>query len=137
MTRFEEKEKTSETSLKMSLPTILQGVTRLSTSAGNFRLWERQLKVKTRDITGLELSYLDTWSRSSSNSESVDQLIQSMIFWSIDDSLQLAIDLDASAPRIFHQLKQICSPDNGDSHSTSPPQSLPCENVLPSENIIP
>lgn len=90
------------------IPMIMRSITQLEHEGKNFQIWELQLKVIISDITGLELVYLDQTSPPTSDAKQVDRLIRSMIFWSIDESLQLALELDASASQVFRQLKQIC-----------------------------
>lgn len=83
------------------LPGIAKCITQLKTNGDNFSVWERQLKVMIHNLTG-STTYLSHEFKT--HHPKSDQVVFNLIFWSIDDELQLDLNIDGSAKDAFRVL---------------------------------
>ncbi|EGG08393.1 uncharacterized protein MELLADRAFT_84891 [Melampsora larici-populina 98AG31] len=94
-------------------PTFLCGlqemakrITQLKKNGDNFNIWERQLKVTIRSLTG-STTYLSH--EADQHDRQLDEVVFNLIFWSIDEDLQLDLKIDGSAKDAFRILTVQCN----------------------------
>ncbi|EGG10015.1 uncharacterized protein MELLADRAFT_95104 [Melampsora larici-populina 98AG31] len=83
------------------IPSIAKDLTQLKRTGENFSLWERELKVMIRNLSGSS-DYLQH--EFNKYDPRLNQAVFNLIFWSIDKELQHAINIDGSAGEAFQFL---------------------------------
>lgn len=84
------------------IPSIAKEITQLRKTCDNFRVWEKHLKMMIRNLTGSTTYFL--YESNVINAE-LDKAVFNLIFWSIDESLQMDLDIDGSARDAFQVLE--------------------------------
>ncbi|KAH9821853.1 hypothetical protein DFH28DRAFT_950831 [Melampsora americana] len=108
-------------------------ITQLKKSGNNFNIWERQLKVMIRSLTGSS-TYLTP--EVDQHNRKLNEVVFNLIFWSIDDDLQLDLNIDGSANDAFRVLSSHFSDLPSNSQNEGMTNGHRISEILQSEMIL-